>query len=494
MTELLLDTPLNEEQLNMAFNVNNSADSLLTIINDILDHSKIEAGKLSIRNISFNLVSLVEDTFKVVNIKASQKRLNLLTSIDPGIPPVLSGDPVRLRQVLLNLTSNAIKFTEYGQVVLSVFPDSENDSNMTLRFEVADTGIGMSDEEQKKIFKPFFQVNGSLTRKYGGTGLGLSISKQLVDIMGGRIGMGSREGDGSTFWFTVPFGKCPPSFEPADAAAQSGKQDKEAVSTGPGDNGRLILLAEDNPVNRKLTQLQLNKLGYAVNSVTNGQEAVEAVKEGKPYSLILMDCQMPVMDGLEAARTIRRNRPAHGGRIPIIALTAHAMRGDREQCLAAGMDDYLSKPVKLHQLRQIINRWIPVSETDSYEAPPVGSQTLKLSENDSVDMEVLESLRGLQPGAGDSILKEFIRIYLEDTPSRIEDMRQAVERADPDGLTFAAHSLKSSSANIGARRLSAMAKELELMGRLGNIGGSAEKLKNIGEEYDKVRTSLEAIF
>lgn len=355
VTDLLIETPLSQDQVDLTSTVRDSASLLLNIIDDILDFSKMEAGKLSIDNILFDPAFVVESTVRIMSVKAREKGLGISFATGQGVPPVTWGDPGRLRQVLLNLTGNAIKFTDEGQVELSVAVESEEQSRVTLLFEVKDTGIGLTGESRDRIFHPFVQVDGSLTRKFGGTGLGLSISRHLVDLMGGKIGVESQPDKGSTFWFTVTLEKGPeggvrtfPIDHPPD------EHDK---ATAVGGSGELILLAEDNPVNRKLASQQLQKLGYTAHAVANGREAVEAVFGGNPYQMILMDCQMPLMDGLEATRLIREKEPELGRRTPIIAITAHAMQGDREQCLAAGMDDYLSKPVKLAALRAMLERW-----------------------------------------------------------------------------------------------------------------------------------------
>ncbi|MFZ5631348.1 MAG: response regulator [Bacillota bacterium] len=496
MSDLLLDTPLNSEQRELAGIVSSSARSLLTVINDILDFSKIEAGKLTIESIDFNLPPLVEGTADLLAWKAREKSLSLMTFIDPAIPRFLKGDPGRLRQVLLNLTGNAVKFTDRGEVVLRALLAGKAGNHVNVRFEVSDTGIGIPEEARRSLFRPFTQADGSTTRRYGGTGLGLSISKRLVELMGGEIGLESMVGKGTTFWFTVPLERCAAEVEtPARAdlkglrviilddsstgrgiihhyvlawgmengsvssgkkaldlmrrraaagepydvaiidlfmpdidgfalagaiksdpaiapvkliaitafdcegqreqalksgfsayltkpvrqsqlfdciATAVGQSAEQPAASGAGASGagpssaftpktapdpdKLILLAEDNAANQKLALLLLKKLGYTAHAVSNGREAVEAVSR-TPYALVLMDCHMPEMDGFEATSAIRRAEAASGRHTPIVALTAHAVEGERENCLAAGMDDYLSKPIILDQLSKVLKRW-----------------------------------------------------------------------------------------------------------------------------------------
>ncbi|MCL6479435.1 MAG: response regulator [Peptococcaceae bacterium] len=350
MSDLLLDTPLNSEQRNLAETVSSSAKSLMTIINDILDFSKIEAGKLIIENIDFELSPLVKGTADLLAWKAREKGLSLMTIVDPAIPRFLKGDPVRLRQVLLNLTGNAVKFTDRGEVALRASLAGEDGNRVHVRFEVSDTGIGIPEEIQPHLFQPFTQADGSMTRRYGGTGLGLSISKHLVTLMDGEIGLQSVVGKGTTFWFTVSLKRCATEINIAPGT------DLQGPLTAPEPN-KLILLAEDNAANQKVALLLLKKLGYAAHAVSNGREAVEAVLR-TPYALVLMDCQMPEMDGFEATSAIRRAEAAGGRHTPIVALTAHAVEGERENCLAAGMDDYLSKPISLKQLGRVLKRWV----------------------------------------------------------------------------------------------------------------------------------------
>ncbi|MDA0337079.1 MAG: ATP-binding protein [bacterium] len=350
LTELVLDTDLAEEQRESLMSVGSSAELLLSLLNDILDFSKIEAGRLDIEAIPFGLSKVLDSTIATFALRAQQKNLAITCSLDADVPVDLVGDPTRLRQVAVNLVSNALKFTSAGEVAVHVGCDAVEQDQCTLRFSVRDTGVGIAEENQDAIFSPFIQADGSITRKFGGPGLGLSISRRLVELMGGRIWFESVLGQGSTFHFTVTLGRTPPG---ATAKAR-GSQTQVAVpaptlatatATAAGVVARHALLAEDNPLNRRIALARLKQWGYTADDVDNGRKAVEAAASGR-YDVILMDVQMPEMDGLEATRAIRAREAEEGGHVPIIALTAHAMKGDRERFLAAGMDGYVSKPLR----------------------------------------------------------------------------------------------------------------------------------------------------
>jgi signal transduction histidine kinase/ActR/RegA family two-component response regulator len=335
MIELLLDSKLDSQQRDYAETIRSSGRALITVINDILDFSKIEAGKMALESIPFDISQLLEDVRKLVSVQAQEKGLELTTSFDPDVPVNVRGDAGRLRQICLNLCGNAVKFTQTGAVQVHVAVKSRNVDSVDLRLSVRDTGIGIPADRIDQLFKPFSQIDTSSTRKYGGTGLGLSIVKHLVELMDGQIEVESRIGSGSTFSFTAPF-----QIATGAQNAASAVSDKPAhVNTAPGAK---ILIAEDNPVNEKVARRILEKLGYSVDSVPDGSEAVRAWETGR-YDLVLMDCQMPVLDGYDAAREIRRRE--QGRRIPIVALTAHALTGDDQKCFDAGMDGYLTKPL-----------------------------------------------------------------------------------------------------------------------------------------------------
>jgi signal transduction histidine kinase/ActR/RegA family two-component response regulator len=345
MTDLLLDTKLDDGQRETAETIRSSAQALLTVINDILDFSKVEAGKLDLESIEFAPRELVEQVVRMMRVSAEAKGLALTAEIADSVPALVRGDAGRLQQILVNLCGNAVKFTERGSVTVSMGAAQAEAGRTMLDFEVRDTGVGIPADRVHTLFKPFSQVDASTTRRYGGTGLGLSIVRRLAELMGGEAGVESSEGAGSTFWFTACF----------EVASERGAEDADTVSTPSlafGKAGKRILLAEDNVVNEKVATRFLEKLGYIVEAVVNGREAVDAWARGG-YDLVLMDCQMPVLDGYAATREIRA-RENGGARIPIVALTANAMKKDELECLQAGMDDHLAKPLDREALARCL--------------------------------------------------------------------------------------------------------------------------------------------
>ena len=361
MTDLALDTRLDAEQREYLTTVKTAADALLMVINDVLDFSKIEAGRLDLEQADFALGDSLAAVSRIVAIQAREKGLAFLSHVDPAVPGCLRGDSGRLRQVLLNLVGNAVKFTERGEVEVRVSVEGRSEDGVTLRFMVRDTGIGIAADKQQLIFESFSQVDASTTRRYGGTGLGLAISRRLVEMMGGRIWVESTPGAGSRFFFTARFALSS-GVPAAEREKVSGEQ--------PGDHGRKdlscrsaaphsalnILLAEDNAVNQLLAVRVLENAGHRVTVAGDGAQALDAIRRER-FDLVLMDVQMPVLGGLEATKALREAERASGNeRIPVIAMTASAMQGDRERCLAAGMDDYISKPIVIEQLHATIDR------------------------------------------------------------------------------------------------------------------------------------------
>jgi PAS domain S-box-containing protein len=348
MTSLLLESPLDPQQREAVETIRGSGEALLAILNDILDFSKIQAGKLTLEPVEFELRQAVTQTVDLVGEAVRSKRLELSVHVAGDVPVWLRGDAGRLRQILLNLLTNAVKFSEAGQVRLRVELVELSEDGAAVRFEVADTGVGIPREVQSRLFQSFTQADASTTRRHGGTGLGLAISQRLAELMGGAIGFESEPGKGSTFWFTVRM----PVGEGARITAPAPRQGRRALAFSAK-----VLLAEDNAVNQKVGALFLERLGCRVDLAANGLEAVRAVSS-LPYDVVFMDCQMPEMDGFQATREIRRKAPVGGKRLVIVAMTANALTGDRERCLAAGMDDYIPKPVKMEDLERVLDNWL----------------------------------------------------------------------------------------------------------------------------------------
>ncbi len=351
MTGLVLETELSEEQRRYLEMVSASGDRLLSVVNDILDYSQIEAGKLQLASVDFDLLDLLECDLYILKTAAQHKKLDLLHYIDPNIPQYVRSDPERLRQVLVNLVNNAIKFTEKGLVTVDVTLTG-GDGNSVLRFSITDTGIGIGYEKQKGIFETLRSTVSGWDHKCSGPGLGLAVSAKLVDLAGGEIGLESDPGEGATFWFTWP-------------VAEPMEREREiaggAVDESPEGSfvlrGARVLLAEDEPISGAVTKTFLQQAGVDVTLVENGRLAIEAIEKGG-YQVVLMDVQMPVMDGLAATHEIRQQERMRGGHLPVIALTAHAMQGDRERCLQVGMDDYLSKPINKQQLVEMLTKYL----------------------------------------------------------------------------------------------------------------------------------------
>ncbi|OGR97649.1 MAG: hypothetical protein A2V88_04165 [Elusimicrobia bacterium RBG_16_66_12] len=347
MTGLLLDTKLDAEQREFAQNVRVGGEMLLAVISDVLDFSKLEADKVELEKTDFDLVDLLEECARVVAASAQAKGLEVAVVIGPRMNTALRGDPRHLRQVLMNLLGNAIKFTAKGEVVLRAVPQNETAESAGIRFEIQDSGVGIPPEVQLRLFRAFTQADSSITRRFGGTGLGLAISRRIVELMGGRIGVDSAPGKGSTFWFEVPLEK---QKAPLPKSLAASAEAQPAVARKPG----RILVAEDVEANRTLALHQLRKLGYEADAAANGLEVLKAL-EARPYRLVLMDCHMPEMDGFEVAARIRAMTGVLRD-IPIVAMTADVMSGDREKCLSAGMNDYISKPVDIAELEKVLDR------------------------------------------------------------------------------------------------------------------------------------------
>jgi len=596
MTGFLLDTPLNPEQREHAETVHACASGLLEIINDILDFSKIEAGKLDLEILTFDLRDCTDEVLAMFADQAEAKNLDLACFLDPAIPSALRGDPGRIRQILINLVGNAIKFTAAGSVTIHVHLAQREGDTVELRFALKDTGIGITEEAQSRLFRSFSQADGSMTRRFGGTGLGLAICRQLVGLMGGEIQVQSCLGLGSTFIFTLrleaaavetpapnrlagvrllwagPPGTTrdilrdqllalglaptvvdleaagtldPTTFQvilvqgeapsawlaghlpliqvvpwslPARHAAQRAAQHATLVrpvrqrplrvtleaALGftpeplPPDvpsaerltlsrQGRM-LVAEDNPVNQKVAVRYLERLGFRVDVAANGLEALEACAR-LPYDLIFMDCQMPEMDGFEATAALRGREAGSGSpRIPIIALTAHAMAGERARCLAAGMDDYLTKPLRLDELARVIQHWL--QEPPMSPAPTDGTSPRQQPPQDLLDLTTLQNLVDLDDG-GDGLLSEMITIFREDTPRRIQDIVSAAAKGDSLELSHAGHALKGGSGALGANALRAFTADIEALGRSGSVDAGPDLEKRLEDLFQATLIALE---
>jgi CheY-like chemotaxis protein len=499
---------LTRRQREYAQTIQTSGENLLRIIDDILDLSKIEAGKMRIEVTDFELRATVNEVVGVFAVQAREKGLRLTSLIDQTVPTAIRGDPVRLRQILANLVGNAIKFTEEGEVDLRVDLLEDNPEGALLHFEVKDTGIGISKEQQERLFEPFTQADASTTRRYGGTGLGLVISKQLVELMGGEIGLESKPGTGSSFWFTMPLVKSTaPGVPPAEAAllpeegrplADLGVREEQA-----GSQPR-VLLAEDNLVNQRVATDMLERLGYRVDVAASGLEVLEAFSRGC-YAAVLMDVQMPEVDGYEATAEIRRLESEAGRRsmmlgqrilrTPIIAMTANAMQGDREKALAAGMDDYVPKPIDIEKLEIVLKRWIRQETPESGVLLPASSGHRSVSERgseDHLDHAVIESLRALQKEGEPDILANYVELFLADVPPRLASLWEAVERGDARSVEQNAHTLNGSCGSVGARRMAELCEELRGAGASEHLAGISDLLDRLEAEFEHVRAALEA--
>jgi PAS domain S-box-containing protein len=462
MTRMLRDTPLTKAQHEIAQTIQSSADALLTIINDILDFSKIEAGKLEFETVDIDLPVVLAGTLGLMQCQAQAKGIQIHSTVEANVPAFLRGDAGRLRQVLINLLNNAIKFTAQGEIRLQISLDRQSDETAVLRFRISDTGIGIPPEVQERLFQAFAQGDASTTRKYGGTGLGLAICKQLVAKMRGDIGVESAPGQGSTFWFTVELTKQPANPERPVDMEPAGEQSAEV---NPLSSGQRILIAEDNVVNQRVAAYELSQLGYSADTVADGCEVLEALSR-IPYAIILMDCHMPELDGYETTRRIR----AAGGHQPyIIAITANAMQGDKEVCLAAGMDNYVSKPLRGSELKAALLKALPVP------AEPVGAKQLTM-------------LRRLDKGGAPGIFSELTELFSQSTPRLLSQACNALD--DPTQLTMIAHTIKGSCITFGAHPMAALCLELEQRGRRG-IGRDAREIINAIElEFFTVRAAL----
>jgi len=477
MVELLWDTPLTPEQRDYLKTLRESADYLMALLNDILDFSKIEAGKMVLEQIPVSLEELVTGTLALFYGRASEKGLALRAEWHEGAPRAVMGDPVRLRQILANFISNAIKFTHQGEVVVSVEPSRAFEEGV--RLAVRDTGVGIPEAKQAHLFEAFTQADSSTTRKYGGTGLGLAICKRLTELMGGQIGVQSRASEGSTFFVDLPLPviQTEAIHQASDSCRGNEQEDLHALS------GKRILLVEDNEVNRKVAIRLLEKLGVEVEVAVNGCEAVEKAA-AQTYDLILMDCQMPEMDGYEATRHIRQREAQRGSeRVPIVALTAHALSGDREKCLAVGMDDYLSKPLKPDELKTTLLKWLGTKQKQiGVEKSPKEVRMMQ-----RINWEHLEEITG-----GDVEFQvELFQEFMGQMPALLSQLETALASGDAATFGRVAHTIKGSARSIGADPLAEEAYALEQMGKSGDLSSAHEVLQKLYESWRALQAYLQ---
>ena len=495
ITGLLLDTELTAEQREYAETVRNSGDVLLAVLDDILDFSKIEAGKIRLETIDFNVRAIVKDTAAMFAERARNKGLKFKVHVEQDAPNALRGDPFRVRQVLGNLLSNAVKFTEEGQVALKVKSTGDHRGDkVTVRFEVTDSGIGIAEEHRSHLFRSFSQADASTTRRYGGTGLGLAISKQLVELMGGEIWVESEPGKGSTFSFALPLTKRPERSQPAptvsapSSEALSPANRRETAGAEAGQPDARVLVVEDTLTNRMVAVELLKKRGYAVDVASNGLDALEACFRSN-YAAVLMDIQMPEMDGYEATARLRKREEGSGLRTPIIAMTAHALQGDREKALATGMDDYISKPVRPEDLDAVLQRWAPRASEPRETTRP--STKGALTADGSLDHTVLADLRLIQREGGGDIVRGLVETFLLETSPHLDALQKAAEQGEAEPFARKAHALNGICRAVGASRMGSICLELERLGESGGLTRAPEPLSRLREEFDRVKHLLD---
>ena len=495
LTELLLGTELEKKQKHYAGLILTSARNLLTLINSLLDFSKIEADMMELDIAEFSLKELVSELMTLYNVSTEQKNVDVFEEFDPRVAEAYLGDSYRIRQILVNLLGNAIKFTEEGSIVLKIaYENMANDTKDMLCFEVRDSGPGIPSSKLDRLFKPFTQVDTSTTRRYGGTGLGLSICQKLVELMGGNIGVESENGKGSTFWFTLPMepvsdqtGEFQGAFEKKIEEIETVRTEDVSKSEEADDNKPVFMVVDDDETNRYVLETVLQKAGACVVSARNGKEALELYESCKP-DVILMDCQMPVMDGFSASKEIHamskelsRKRPC------IIALTADATQSTKQQCKEVGMDDYLTKPLEFGRLQRVIDNWLPGSDlrviTRPYE--PEIDEGVGLIKDDEfqgvkIDTKVLDRLK---KNMGD--INPVIKVFLGSLPDRLEMLKQAVEALDHEEVRRIAHTLKGSSSQFGAVYMSTLCFQAETMAKnkqMENIQGVFEKINQAASQ------------
>lgn len=495
LTEVLASSDLSAQQRELAQDIQTSAENLLSIINDILDFSKIESGALDVEAAEFDLIELLRQTMKVFAPQARAEGLELRQEVSVDQLRVRA-DERRIRQILVNLVGNAFKFTESGSVTVRLTLENETEDSVTANLHVEDTGIGMTQDVMAQLFEPFRQADGSMTRQFGGTGLGLTISQRLASIMKGQIHVKSEVGGGSQFTVVLPLQKLPLGEGPnrllieqpaPHSAGEDLRNSEDLPSTQSAEFNRnaRILVVDDVMINRKviLGMLSLHKMH--ADTATNGQEALEHI-ENHHYDIVLMDCQMPVMDGYEATREIRR-REEGARHTVIVAITAHALTGDRNVCLEAGMDDYVSKPVTQEKLISVLKRWIPAQEARAAEASVA---TPSDQENEILDLAILNTLREIEAESQPGFLAELIGIFHADAPAQMEQLRAALQSRNAAGVEKIAHRLKGASANIGAKQMKQVCSRIEQSGREDRLEEGEDLYPHLEQQYQLAASAL----
>jgi signal transduction histidine kinase/DNA-binding response OmpR family regulator len=478
MTTLLLDTSLDTDQREYAETIHSSSQSLLTVINDILDFSKIEAGKLDIESIEMDVRGVVDEVVATLEYQAQAKGLKLVVDVQADVPHFSMGDPQRIRQCLLNLMGNAIKFTRSGQVNVSVSTAGPRDGRTQLRFEVRDTGIGIAPATMKMLFQPFMQADSSTTRHFGGTGLGLSIVRGLVEMMGGQAGAQSEPGKGSTFWFVLPMA------DVSAATLRAGTTTTKAHWAARRFRGK-VLLVEDNAVNQKVAQRFLERLGCEVVLAENGEHCIRAWEGGR-FDVVLMDIQMPVMDGYTATRLIREKE--FDRRTPIVALTANAMTGQLERCLAAGMDALLTKPIAIEKLREVLDRYgLAIPEAEVLPETEVAAMVTAPAQLPAVDVSQLSELAGEDSEFVHSVVVSFEKSMAQ----LLETMHAAASQGEAQQLSRAAHQVKGAAANLHATALSTLAADIEANAKTMSQAQVQERLNTLALEIGRATAALQ---
>ncbi len=491
MTDLALDTNLNHVQINYLRSVKTSADNLLSIINNVLDFSIIEEGRLNLDKSDFHLRGMVGQTLRLLSTRAIEKGLEIVFRVEQNVPDALIGDPVRLRQVLINLVGNAVKFSVKGEISIVISLVEQSKEGALVRFDVSDSGIGIPLEQQERIFDAFEQLDASTTKQFGGTGLGLSISKRLVALMGGAISLTSTPGQGSCFSFTALFGLQDISSIVTPTAENLAGVSALIVDDNAWENHSrsVILVVDDVEINRELLRVTLEKHGHRIIMAENGREAVDRfTQEG--FDIIFMDMQMPILDGYGAVREIRDiEQTRNMARTPIVAITAYAMQGDREKCLAAGMDAYLAKPTSAADIVTMVNQLLPgrvpdnSHENEVVEPTPVSTKLEICSETHEESLPVFNRAELLERvGGREELLGKFIEMFTRNVSSYIEALMSAAERGDGEELRIQAHTIKGAAGNISARRLRETAFSIEINAREGRLDDATALIPKLKED------------